>query len=75
MLWFGGSGMTGQQFRMARQVLALLESEIGLTDDALAERSHVKPSDLRPVLGALYGRRKIDFCAGYVVLPPQPGGR
>jgi transcription initiation factor IIE alpha subunit len=64
--------MTPERWRLGRQVVAILETETGLTDAEIAKRLGVTVPELRPVLGALYGMRHVDFCCGYVVFPPRP---
>lgn len=61
--------MTREQMRLRRRVLDLVAAELGLTDRQLASRLGVTAQELRPVVGQLIGTRRVDVCAGYLVIP------
>jgi transcription initiation factor IIE alpha subunit len=61
-----------EQWRSRHQILDRLVSQVGLTDQMLAEETGLTVTELRPVLMALYRQGLIDFCAGYVVLTVAP---
>jgi transcription initiation factor IIE alpha subunit len=67
--------MTPQQWRLGRQTLAMLETDIGRTDADLAAMLGITLAELRPIIGVLYRQRKIDRCWDYVVLPSRPAGQ
>lgn len=65
--------MTPAQWALSRRVLALLTTDPGRTDSDLAERLGVTRPELRPVIGMLLGRRKIERAGDYLVLAPTRG--
>ncbi len=67
--------MTPAQWQAARRVVAILESDIGRTDHDLAAMLGITVAELRPIVGALYGQRRIDRCWSYCVLPVRPMGQ
>jgi hypothetical protein len=60
--------VTPRGWRLARQVLAALGTEVGMTDQALAAQLDVSVTELKPVLGMLLGRGQVESCAGFLVL-------
>lgn len=65
--------LTPDQRRWSRQILVLLRASGGaMTAAELAAKLSAEPSALKPVIGLLYGQRRVDFAAGYVVLAAHP---
>jgi hypothetical protein len=65
-------GVTGAQWRMCRQIVAILERDTGRTDADLAVMLVAPVADVRQAVAILYRQRKADRCWDYVVLRPQP---
>lgn len=65
--------MTPAQWRLSRRALEVVAGQVGLTDLMLAERLGVTLAELRPVLGMLLGRGKIERAGDYLVLGPARG--
>lgn len=65
--------MNGRQWRLSRDVVALVTTEVGLTDLGIAEELGVTVAELRPVIGMLIGRRKLVRCDEYLTVPQTPG--
>jgi hypothetical protein len=63
-------GVTGQQWRLARQIEAILASESGMSVADLSDRSDSTVADVRAVVRALYAMKRADFCHGYVTAAP-----
>lgn len=61
------SRLTSAQWRLGRQVLDVLGAEPGMTDSAIADRLGVSTTVLRPVLGMLLGRGRLERCGSYLV--------
>jgi hypothetical protein len=70
----GGAGVTPAQWRLSRRVTAMLTAGSGMTDEALAERLNVTRAELRPVVGMLLGRGRVERCRDYLVLVPPAAG-
>lgn len=64
--------MTPRQWRLSRQIAVILGAEPGMTEPALAERLSVTAAELRPVIGMLLGRGKLERCRDYLVLAAGP---
>ena len=62
--------MTGTQWRMCRQIVAILEQDTGRTDADLTIML-TAPAAVRQTVAILYRQRKVDRCWDYVVLPRQ----
>ena len=62
--------MTPAQRHLASRVVGVLRRDVGRRDIELAERLDVTLAELRPVLAALYRRRRVDACWGWTVTPP-----
>jgi hypothetical protein len=68
--------VTPAQWRLARQIEAVLTAEPGAPLDELAGRTGASFADVRAVARALYRMGRIDFCWGYVtVVPSRAEGR
>jgi hypothetical protein len=67
--------VTPAQWRLSRRTLEAIAREGGLGDRMLAERLGVTVAELRPVLGMLLGRGKVQRCDDYLVIVPQARGR
>ena len=52
--------MTPRQWRLSRQVTAILSADAGRTDSDLAERLGVTLTELRPVIGMLIGWKRVE---------------
>jgi hypothetical protein len=65
--------VTREQWRLADRVTPVLETEIGMTDTALAEVLSVTVADLVPVLQVLYRQQRVDRCWSWTVSVPRPG--
>lgn len=66
------SRLTNQQMNLAGNALSVLAADLGRTDADLARILGVGMAELRAVAGWLYGTRRVDRCATYLVLPPRP---
>ena len=64
--------MTPSQWRLARRVIGALTREPGLTERQLAARLRVSAAELRPVVGMLLGRRRVQRCDDYLVIAAAP---
>jgi hypothetical protein len=69
------SRLTSQQLDLAGNALGVLAVDLGRTDADLAEILGVTMSELRSVVGWLYGTRRADRCREYVVAVPVREGR
>lgn len=58
--------------RLQVRVLRILTCDVARTDAELAAMTGLTVPQLKPALMNLYRLHQIDFCAGYVVLFPQP---
>ena len=67
--------MSPANWRIGRQIILVLERDIGRTDHDLARVLGVSLAELRPVTGTLYRQRKVDRCWDYLVLPWLPGAQ
>ncbi|MGH3300366.1 MAG: hypothetical protein ACRDOK_01580 [Streptosporangiaceae bacterium] len=64
--------MTPAQWRLARQIPAMVEAENALTEQQLVGMLDADHADVHAAVGMLIGRRKIDRAGDYLV-PSQPG--
>ena len=65
--------MTPAQWRLSRRTLEALAREGDLTVPMLAERLGVTAAELRPVVGMLIGRGRVERRGNYLVLAPAVG--
>ena len=65
--------MTRDQWQLSRRALDVLAGDVGLTARMLAERLGVTAAELRPVLGMLLGRSKVERAGDYLILAPARG--
>ena len=68
--------MTPAQWQMVPRIIGALTTETALTERQLAARLRVSAIELKPVLGMLIGRRRVERCwtgtDSYLVLAPAP---
>jgi len=65
--------MTGPQWRLARQITAILERDIGRADADLARMLNVPVADVRQAAAILCRQGRAERCWAYLVLrPPEP---
>ena len=64
--------MTGAQWRMCRQILAILERDTGRTEADLTVMVTASAADVWQAVAILYRQRKADRRWDYVVLPRRP---
>jgi hypothetical protein len=62
--------MTGPQWRLIRQIIDLLQYDIGRTDADLAAILNAPVVDVRQAVAVLYRQHRVDRCWSYVVLAP-----
>lgn len=69
--------MSAPDWALMRQILAVLADGDGLADTEIAGQLAVPIADIRQAARILYWQRRIDMCAGYVVVVPSrvEGGR
>lgn len=60
-----------RDWRLMRHILALLGAADGLADAEIAEQLGVPLADVQQAARILYRQRRIDMCAGYVVVVPS----
>ena len=58
-----------------RQVEDLVTAEAGMSFEELAGKTGVPYSEVKAAVWVLYGMRRVDICAGYVVAVPSREGR
>ena len=63
--------MTGAQWRLARQIQAILTAESGASFEELTERTGGAFTDVRAAGRALYGMRRADFCWSFLTAVPS----
>jgi hypothetical protein len=66
--------MTSAQWRLSRQVVVILSADPGRTESDLAGRLGVTLAELRPVVGMLIGRGRLERCWDCLVLGPKAAG-
>jgi hypothetical protein len=66
--------VNARQWQLARRAVDEVSTAGALTDRMLAERLDVTVTELRPVIGMLLGRGKLERCVGYLVIVPQAPG-
>lgn len=62
--------MTPQQWRLARQVEAVVRRDVGRSVADLARMFGATVEDVRQVTWVLCRQRRVDYCIGYVVSLP-----
>jgi hypothetical protein len=67
--------VTGAQWRMRRQILPILEPDIGGADADLAVTLAAPTACVRQAVVIVYRKQKAGRCRGYVVLLPQAMAR
>jgi hypothetical protein len=68
--------MSPAQWRLARQIQAILAVESGASFEELAERTGGAFADVRTAARALYRMRRADFCWSFLTaVPPAGEGR
>jgi hypothetical protein len=68
--------VTPAQWRLARQVQAIITAESGASFEELAERTGGTFADVRAAARALYRMRRADFCWSFLTaVPPADEGR
>jgi hypothetical protein len=67
--------MTGEPWRLCRQITSVLGRDVARTDAELAVMLHAPVSDVRRAVAILYRQHKIDRCWNYVVLLPPAIGQ
>jgi hypothetical protein len=67
--------VTPAQWRLARQVQAILTAESGASLGELAGRTGAAFAETRATVRAMYRMRRADFCWGYAVAVPSRAGR
>lgn len=65
--------MTPAQWRLARQIQAILTAESGASFEELAERTGGAFADVRAAGRVLYRMRHADFCWSFLVAVPVAG--
>jgi hypothetical protein len=63
--------VTGAQWRLARQIQAILTAESGASFEELAERTGGAFTDVRTAARALYRMRRADFCWSFLTAVPS----
>lgn len=64
--------MSPAQWRLARQIQAILAVESGVSLEELAERTGSTFADVRTVAWALYQMKRADFCWSFLTaVPPR----
>ena len=63
--------MTPAQWRLARQIQAILTAETGASFEELTERTGAAFADVRAVARALYRMRRADFCWSFLTAVPS----
>ncbi len=58
-----------------RQILDILAAEPGASFEELSARLGVPYPEVKSIVWRLFGARRVDVCAGSVVLPPVREGR
>jgi hypothetical protein len=65
--------VTPAQWRLARQIEAILAAESGASLDELAERTGTSFTDVRAAARILYRMRRADFCWSFLAAVPSAG--
>jgi hypothetical protein len=67
--------MTPAQWRIVRQIQAILTAESGASFEELAERTGSTFADVRAAARVLYRMRCADFCWSFLTAVPTAGER
>ena len=65
------SRLNAREWDLAAETMNILAADLGRTDADLARILGARMAELRPIVGTLYGLRRVDRCREYVVLSPR----